>query len=124
MSRGLGRLQRNLKAMIYEQHECWLKEFERRADADEMPEGQFWLTWPEIKYLIKLDMGLDPEAKLDPSFERSLKRALHLLLKRGEVRKIPGMPGVSCYITKECHEECFSLEADRKLLAALERLET
>ena len=87
----------------------------------------FWLTWPEIRILIEenpdfnrgpyrisgptesiepIEVGPSGPIyfpKISPSLERSAKRALHLLVKRGDIARIPPSERryLTRYITKE-----------------------
>jgi hypothetical protein len=126
MSRGLGRFQRNIKAMIYGV-DAWWREECAKAEAEEREPAdgyRYWVLWPEIKATVKDDLGLSPEDKLPPSLERSLKRALHSLVKRGEIGKMPDLPpgSLAHYITKECYDESFSPKALRQLKEAMSRM--
>ena len=61
MSRGLGRLQRALFAAI-----------QRHGKP---------MTFEDIRNVIRQDFEMDDGAKLYPSFERSLRRALHRMVR-------------------------------------------
>jgi hypothetical protein len=111
MSRGLGRLQRFIKDQIYRVE----REYQAEADAldaagsDDEPKSRFWLTWPEIRILIEdnPDFNLDLPYRISPSLERSAKRALHLLVKRGDIARWPTSDQryLTRYLTKETDQE-------------------
>jgi hypothetical protein len=108
MSRGLGSLQRFIKEQIYRKDGEYRAEQDRldAEGSDDGPEGRFWLFWWEIKWLISDDPALNkdaPKYRMSRSMERSAKRALHSLYKRGEVARIHvGSSDQWAYITPEC----------------------
>jgi hypothetical protein len=123
MSRGLGKLQRYIKALI----EAQAERFDRECEAD--PEGDvaecaFWLTWTDIRMRLLEDAGSDWD-KFSLAAERAAKRALHTLWKRGEIGRISDDDGPCrwLYIPKKTYDESFSAEAGKKLKAALDRME-
>jgi hypothetical protein len=89
----------------------------------------FWLTWPDIRFLLEENPDFNrgpyrisgpsesiepikvgpfgPIPEISPSLERSAKRALYLLVKRGEIAQIkPSDPRyLTRYITKEMDQE-------------------
>jgi hypothetical protein len=116
-------------------------------DLDPIDDGvkNFWLTWPEIRILIEKNPDFNhgpcrisgpsesiepikvgpsgPIPEISPSLERSAKRALHLLVKRGEIAKLWKAPGpyLTRYITKEMNQSlCDTGEAVAKGLARME----
>jgi hypothetical protein len=97
MSRGLGKLQRFIKEQVYRADREWNEELDRliAAKSSDHPKGTFWLTWPDIRYLIAENAELNdlgPDC-MSETLERSAKRALHLLVKRGELAKITAPEG-------------------------------
>ena len=89
MTKGLGRRQRRIKQMLH--------------DAFDAELGA--LTWPHIRQVSVLDCGGKSGDHLHPTFERSLKRTLHALVKRGDVLIVGGKGGPGdpyCYLTVEC----------------------
>ena len=125
MGRGLGRLQRFIKEQVYRVQREWDEECAaiEAAGSNDEPQGRYWLWWFQIRSLIENDPDLNPGPyRISPSLERSAKRALLNLVKRGEVAKVPGgigrMPGrsecLAAYITKETYQESFSDEADER----------
>jgi hypothetical protein len=135
MSRGLGRLQRFIKDQIYRAEREFKREsvclFARmKLDPKFDDEGvkTFWLTWPEIRILIEENPEFNrgrllisgpagsiepirvgrsgPILQISPSLERSAKRALYLLVKRGDI--VPLWKSdhryLNRYITKEMHQ--------------------
>jgi hypothetical protein len=92
MSRGLGKLQRLIKALIEAQDDRFHKECEADPECDR-DHDPFWLTWSDIRFVLFVDIARFDYAnpihrKLWPSFERAAKRALHTLWKRGEIGRI------------------------------------
>ena len=89
----------------------------------------FWLTWPGIRILIEENPDFNhgpcrisgpsesiepikvgpsgPIPEISPSLERSAKRALHLLVKRGDIAQWPPSDRryLTRYITKEMNQE-------------------
>jgi hypothetical protein len=53
------------------------------------------LTWPHIRQVLVFDCGGAPGDTLKLTFERSAKRALHSLVKRGDVLVVGGKGGPS-----------------------------
>ena len=110
-TRGLGKLQRFIKEQIYRAEREYKREavaLSRRRkvkpDFDSFKEGMkaFWLTWPHIRYLIEENPDLNPGPyRISPSLERSAKRALHLLVKRGEIVRMKDERYLNRYITNE-----------------------
>jgi hypothetical protein len=122
MSRGLGRLQRFIKEQVHRAD----REYRTEADAleaaggDDEPKGRFWLTWPDIRSLIEENPDFNrgpyriagpggsirpmqvgpsgPIPEISASLERSAKRALYLLVKRGEIVQI--QPSERHYLTR------------------------
>jgi hypothetical protein len=106
----------------------------------------FGLTWPEIRILIEENPDFNhgpfrlsgptesiepirvgpsgPIPKISPSLERSAKRALHLLVKRGEIAKLKdGRPGyLTKYITKEMYQQSFAPEVMREVMQRMARM--
>jgi hypothetical protein len=139
MSRGLGRLQRFIKAQIYRADREYRRESvamngRRKIDPalDPLDEGtrNFWLTWPDIRYLIEENPEFNPGPyRISPSLERSAKRALQLLVERGEIARLRGGYSgyLNQYVTKEIYQRTFSPEAMRgftpeQIEAAMEEL--
>jgi hypothetical protein len=89
----------------------------------------FWLTWPDIRILIEKNPDFNhgpyriagpsgsirpikvgssgPIPEISASLERSAKRALHLLVKRGEIAQLPPSERryLTRYITKETDQK-------------------
>jgi hypothetical protein len=89
----------------------------------------FWLTWPAIRILIEENPDFNhgplrirgpsesikpirvgpsgPIPKIGPSLERSAKRALYLLVKRGDIARWPPSDQryLTRYVTKEMGQE-------------------
>ena len=90
MSRGLGNLQREVKAIVAEYDE-WF--FSAYVTLGEPVEKAPWLSWPIIRNLYFQQRGLAFDSTslryVHASLERSLKRALKTLVERGEVRRVP-----------------------------------
>ena len=124
MSRGLGKLQRLIKALIEAQHERFHQECNADPEGD-IPDCQFWLYWSDIRRsLFEIaGPGFLIIKKPSPALERAAKRALHTLWKRKEIGRIR-IAGRYCYIPIETWNEGFSPESEKQLKAALERLET
>jgi hypothetical protein len=123
MSRGLGKLQRQIKALIEAQNE----RFHRECDADpegDGPDCHFGLYWSDIRRSLFEVAG--PAfliiKKPSPALERAAKRALHTLWKRKEIGRIR-IAGRYCYVPIETWNESFSPESEKQLKAALERME-
>jgi hypothetical protein len=92
MPRGLGSLQKAIKRVLDRAIEC---------DAGA-------LTFNAIRMVFAVRYGGDPNARLNPTHERSLKRALKLLVDRGDVLIIGGEGGQKDpyrYITVEAFAE-------------------
>ena len=124
MSRGPGKLQRFIKDRIYEQRRKWDEERAalEAAGSEDSPKSRYWLHWFEIRHLIEADPELNPGPdRMSDHLERSARRALRGLVKRGEVGRVEDVPGRSIYITKECYEDNFSPEAEQRLKTSLER---
>ena len=80
MPRGLGKQQRHVKDMLH-------RAFDAKIGA---------LTFAHIRGVEIMNLGGDPERdKLNPSHERSLKRALKRLVDRGDVVITGGKGGVA-----------------------------
>jgi hypothetical protein len=119
MSRGLGRLQRIIKALIYAQNDYFQKCADAQGDDFDGSGPQFWITWPDIRTIMADDLGRKPSDAL----ERAAKRALHTLLKRGEIGRIRHPAAdLYCYIPIETWNECFSPEANKQAKEIFERL--
>jgi hypothetical protein len=121
MSRGLGKLQREIKAQIYAQYE----RFHRQCDADpegDGPDCHFWLYWSDIRRSLfeVAGPGFLIIKKPSPALERAAKRALFTLVMRKEIGRIR-IVGRYCYVPIEAWNESFSPEAEKRLKAALER---
>jgi hypothetical protein len=127
MSRGLGKLQRLIKALIEAQDE----RYRRECEADPEHCDPFWLTWSDIRFVlfvdvVQFDYANPIHRKLWPSFERAAKRALHTLWKRGEIGRIWDERNGRrfwVYMARRTYDESFSPEVGKELKAALERLE-
>jgi hypothetical protein len=94
-------------------------------DFDPLDEGvkSFWLTWPDIRILIEENPDFNhgpcrisgpsesiepikvgpsgPIPEISPSLERSAKRTLHSLVKRGDIVPLP--PSGRRYLTRYIH---------------------
>lgn len=111
MSRGLGKLQRFIKAQIHRAEREYHVEAQclRAAGRDVVDdcERTFVLTWPDIRYLIEENQDFNPDGpdgpyRISKSLERSAKRALHLLVKRGEIARWRGGDGdLNTYMTSK-----------------------
>jgi hypothetical protein len=78
MSRGLGALQREIKTLL-----------DRGVRA-----GFGSLRFADIRAVSVINVGGDPQTdRLDPTHERSLKRALQTLVERGDVLILSGKGG-------------------------------
>jgi hypothetical protein len=87
------------------------------AGSDDGPEGDFWLTWPQIRILIENNEAFNPGPyRISESLERSAKRALHSLVKRGEIGKME-TSYLTRYLTKETDQGM--TDAAEALLASL-----
>ena len=125
MSRGLGKLQRTIKALIYAQSERFDRESAAADPEGDLPDCVFWLTWTDIRFHFW--KNFDPSKKSYEDWlalERAAKRALHTLWKRGEIGRIRHhVNGLYCYMPIETYNESFSPQAAESLKQALERLE-
>jgi hypothetical protein len=105
----------------------------------------FWLTWPDIRILIEENPNFNrgtlritgpagsikpikvgpagPILKISPSLERSAKRALYLLVKRGEIAQLPPSDRryLTRYMTKETDQEM--REAGKAIMEGFARME-
>jgi hypothetical protein len=121
MSRGLGRLQSAVLKLIEGQSEAFEKHCAEAGDDWNGGGPHFWLTWSDIRlavYRAYHEAGGDYHDKAWLSLERSLKRALHTLVKRklvGRDRMFCPQVMDYCYMPYEVWHEGFSPEADRKL---------
>jgi hypothetical protein len=119
VSRGLGKLQRTIKQLIYEQRARFEEESERIQDVPKCP---FWLTWSDIRVRLWRDLGEpDPHSTYWLGHERAAKRALYTLWKRKEIGRIR-LHERYCYITAECWKESFSPESEEQLRQHLEKM--
>jgi hypothetical protein len=90
MSRGLGKLQREVKDIVVQYDEWFFREYVSSGESlDKAP----WLSWPIIRNIYFQHRSLNHSAmgrtEAHASLERSLKRALNALIDRGEVCKVP-----------------------------------
>jgi hypothetical protein len=89
MSRGLGKLQREVKTVVVDYTEWFFRE---AVVTCPNPDNAPWLTWRIIRNLYFLERGFDfsPIGKgyAHANLERSMKRALKALVDRGEVCRI------------------------------------
>jgi hypothetical protein len=90
MSRGLGKLQREVKDIVFHYDE-WL--FSKYGSSGESLDKAPWLSWPIIRNIYFEQRSLNHSAigrtEAESALERSLKRALNALVNRGEVCKVP-----------------------------------
>jgi hypothetical protein len=110
MSRGLGRLQRFIKERMYRAE----REYERERVAlrgrervkpgfDAFDDGvkRFWFYWWDVRRWVEDNEEFNPGPyRISESLERSTKRALHGLVKRGEIA-VDRPFRVNRYFTKE-----------------------
>src|SRR5262245_16523710 len=124
MSRGLGKLQRHIKALIEAQDERYRQECDADPDGEREPSCSFWLYWSDIKKSLfeVAGPGFLIIEKPSPALERAAKRALHTLWKRGEIGRIRDHGGLYLYMPIETWNEGFSPKALAELKEALERL--
>jgi hypothetical protein len=111
MSRGLGRLQRYIKEQIYRAEREWKRENIALRSREKLKPGfdgfndsvkSFFLTWPRIRFLIEENPDFNPGPyRISPSLEQSVKRALRLLVKRGEIAQHKSDNRLAIYMTKE-----------------------
>jgi hypothetical protein len=126
MSRGLGKLQRDIKQFIEANDKRWNEECEKAGDGDPPEDCSPWVTWSDIRFRLFENGARNwpyweaPDNPLWPPRERAGKRALHTLWKRGEIGRIHNA-GCYHYMTAENYNESFSPEALAKLKKALER---
>jgi hypothetical protein len=90
VSRGLGKLQRNIKRFIVEQEKEFKEECDRLegGNSPDRPECSFWLTWTDIRFCLYEDYVRRGGHYSDAAWltlERAVKRALYTLWKRGEI---------------------------------------
>src|SRR5262245_4388121 len=119
MSRGLGKLQRHIKALIEAQNERFHRECEADPEGD-IPDCHFALTWSDIRKSLFVGPGFVIIDKPSPALERAAKRALHTLWKRKEIGRIRGHRYF--YMPIEAWNEGFSPESEKQLKAVLERM--
>jgi hypothetical protein len=129
MSRGLGRLQRFIKEQIYRAE----REYQREAvalkgreklkpgfDAFEDGVKRFCVYWWDVRRWVENNPEFNPGPyRLSESLERSAKRALHTLVKRGEVACMKGK--ISRYVTKEMDQQL--AETGKAFAEGLARME-
>jgi hypothetical protein len=112
---------------------CLFARMKTHPDFDPSAESvkSFWLTWPDIRMLVEENPDFNhgpyrisgpgesiepiivgPSGpiwfpRISPALERSAKRALHALVKRGEIAKLWKAPGpyLTRYVTKEMDQE-------------------
>jgi hypothetical protein len=109
------------------QDEHWRKESDR---AEGTPGFPFWLTWSDIRlhlYKVQHDYpGCEPPRPANDlawlALERAAKRALHTLVKRGEIGRIRESNGY-WYMSAKTYNESFSPQAMKELREAFERFE-
>jgi|SRR5215469_11043673 len=111
MSRGLGRLQRFIKDRIYRAEREYKREQvalsgRRKLDPDYISEDgvkRFTVFWWDVRQWVEDNPDFNPGPyRLCEALERSTKRALHTLVKRGEIVRLRGEEGrLNKYITKE-----------------------
>jgi hypothetical protein len=94
MSRGLGKLQREVKAIVAEYDAWFFGEYVFLAqEAGEPVDSAPWLTWRIIRNRYFQERGFDfsvtGRTYVHASLERGLKRALKRLVDRGEVCRVP-----------------------------------
>jgi hypothetical protein len=129
MSRGLGRLQRFIKEQIYRAEREYKREVvalngRRRLDADfdsfEDSVKRFVVYWWDVRGWVENNPDFNPGPyRLSESLERSTKRALHTLVKRGEVACMKGR--VNMYVTKEMDQQL--LETGKAFAEGFARME-
>jgi hypothetical protein len=90
MSRGLGKLQREVKVVVDDYTEWFFSEY---VTLGESLEQAPWLSWPIIRNLYFQQRGLSYDTTslryVHATLERKLKRALKTLVDRGEVARVP-----------------------------------
>jgi hypothetical protein len=110
MSRGLGRLQRFIKEQIYRAQ----REYERESVAlrgrEKLKPGfdgfddsvkSIFVYWWGVRRWVEENPEFNPGPyRMSESLERSTKRALHTLVKRGEIANFP-FGRLNQYMTKE-----------------------
>jgi hypothetical protein len=110
MSRGLGRLQRFIKEQIYRAEREYKRECVAltgrgrvRPDDDEDGVKTFPVYWWNVREWVENNEDFNPGPdRLSEALERSAKRALYTLVKRGEIVRLRGGDGdLNRYITKE-----------------------
>jgi hypothetical protein len=115
MSRGLGRLQRFIKDQIYRAEREYKREsvclFARmklnpKFDPGENSVKRFIVFWWDVRQWVEDSPDFNPGPyRLSPSLERSTKRALHSLVKRGEIVRLRGDEGrLNQYMTNEMNQ--------------------
>ena len=111
MSRGLGKLQREIKTIVSDYTDWFYGEY---VFAESNPGNAPWLTWAIIRNLYFQEHGLDSSItaliSVHSSVERCLKRALNGLVDRGEVCRVPLGFGWH-YTTPEQFQKCRELLA-------------
>ena len=107
MSRGLGKLQREIKRILQQ--------------ASDAKIGA--LTFASIRGVFIMSFGGNPETdKLQPHFERSLKRSLRALVDRGDVVVVRGKGGQKdpyTYTTVEALTDETDTEEAKRVLGEL-----
>jgi hypothetical protein len=113
MSRGLGRLQRFIKEQIYRAEREYKREMvalngRRKVDPDienhDNGVKTFSVYWWDVRHWVEENPDFNPGPyRLSESLERSTKRALHTLVKRGGIANFPS-GRFNQYMTNEMKE--------------------
>src|SRR5262249_30586059 len=113
MSRGLGKLQRFIKAQIYRAEHEYKREsailfarmkLDPKFDPDENSVKCFFAYWWDVRHWVEENEEFNPGPyRMSESLERSTKRALHTLVKRGEIANFP-FGRLNQYMTREMAE--------------------
>jgi hypothetical protein len=133
MSRGLGRLQRFIKEQIYRAERDYKREsvalsgrckLDPDFDAFDDAVKRFIVFWWDVRRWVEDNPDFNPGSyRLSKSLERSAKRALHTLVKRGEIVRLRGEEGcVNRYITKEMDQNLS--KTGKRFMEGLARMES
>jgi hypothetical protein len=123
MSKGLGKMQRYILALVEAQEAAHEKAANDDPEGDKLADWpRFWITWPEIRNRAYEDFR-PSDWNQWRAIERSAKRALLTLWRQKKVGRIHD-DRWRCYfyMTAATYDENFTPERPKRLLAkALER---
>jgi hypothetical protein len=130
MSRGLGRLQRFIKEQVYRAEREYRREqvalngrakLDTKLDAFDDAVKNFVVHWWDVRRWVEENPDFNPGPyRLSESLERSTKRALHSLVKRGEIAQMKANGYLAKYMTNEMDQSL--TESTKKFMEGFARM--